>query len=288
MNHSPLKTLFGVVLVAYLFACLVFVFIASHIGYQPLLGKPSISPIVHLPDFSTYANVKEKKAAFFAYLRPLIEAENAQIVVERDQLTQIKESWEQTNNLTSKQQAALDDLLSKYDVDPEFEPAKQFDRLMLKVNIIPPSLVLAQAANESAWGTSRFAREGNNLFGQWCFTKGCGIVPKLRDEEAFHEVRRFNSPAESIASYCRNINTHNAYKGLRKIRAELSQNGQTISGYKLAAGLNSYSERGETYIEELRDMMRTNRLEPGIPKRVKPAPKQDGEQNPTPVEVKPD
>lgn len=279
MHHSPIKTLLGVVLVAYLFGCLLFVFVASHVGYEPLLKKTSISPRVHLPDFSTYTNVKEKKAAFFAYLRPMIEAENVQIIGERSLLTQLKQSWQQTNSLTNKQQAELDELLNKYDVDPELTLEKQFGRLMQRVNIIPPSLVLAQAANESAWGTSRFAREGNNLFGQWCFTKGCGIVPKLRDEEAFHEVRRFNSPAESIASYCRNINTHNAYKGLRKIRSELSQSGQAITGYKLAAGLNSYSERGQAYIEELRDMMRTNRLEPGIPKRVKPAPKQNEEQS---------
>ena len=127
--------------------------------------------------------------------------------------------------------------------------------------MIPNSLALVQAANESAWGTSRFARDANNYFGQWCFTRGCGLIPANRIEGAHHEVQRFSSPKESVASYLNNLNTHNAYAQLRSIRSNAVKNGEPITGYLLAAGLGKYSERGEAYIEEIRTMIRVNHLE---------------------------
>src|SRR5690606_11880502 len=132
--------------------------------------------------------------------------------------------------------------------------------LLRRVDVLPSSLVLAQAANESAWGTSRFAVEGNNYFGQWCFTEGCGLVPDRRLSEASHEVKAFTSAGESVEAYFMNINTFGAYQGLRLMREELRRSGQIIDGLTLAEGLESYSERGEEYIEELQSMIQFNEL----------------------------
>jgi Bax protein len=126
--------------------------------------------------------------------------------------------------------------------------------------VVPPSLALSQAANESAWGTSRFARSGHNYFGQWCFTTGCGVVPRHRTAGKQHEVAVFASPAAAVASYLHNLNSHPAYQRLREIRLQQRQQHQVVSGLALAAGLEKYSERGEDYIRELRAMIRHNRL----------------------------
>jgi len=112
------------------------------------------------------------------------------------------------------------------------------------VDTIPPSLALAQAANESAWGTSRFARQAHNYYGQWCFEKGCGIVPDRRDANKSHEVAAFDSPRESVARYLHNLNSNSA----------------PVTGIALAAGLGKYSERGADYISELRSMIEFNKL----------------------------
>jgi len=138
--------------------------------------------------------------------------------------------------------------------------AADWHRLLQRVDVIPPSLALSQAANESAWGTSRFARSGHNYFGQWCFTTGCGVVPRHRTAGKQHEVAVFASPAAAVASYLHNLNSHPAYQRLREIRLQQRQQHQVVSGLALAAGLEKYSERGEDYIRELRAMIRHNRL----------------------------
>lgn len=142
-------------------------------------------------------------------------------------------------------------------------PVRLFDhqawtRLLRRVDVIPVKLVLAQAANESAWGTSRFAREGNNLFGQWCFTKGCGMVPIRRAEGASHEVALFTTPAASVRAYMLNLNSGGAYEHFRKIRIGLKRMNKPQSAIVLAAGLEKYSERGRDYVRSIRDMIRGN------------------------------
>ena len=117
---------------------------------------------------------------------------------------------------------------------------------------------MAQAANESAWGLSRFAQKGNNLFGQWCFKKGCGIVPGQRNAGANHEVRKFASINDSVASYMHNLNTGRAYKDLRKLRATLRSTNAAVDGHTLAKGLIKYSSRGKAYVKEIQSMIKTN------------------------------
>jgi Bax protein len=202
-------------------------------------------------------SVSEKKANFFAFLQPLIVKANAGVLLQREQLTDIQAN---VSELDDEQVEVLSTLLKTYRVDSKLSLEQQIQALDIKVNTIPAALVLAQAANESAWGTSRFAREGNNFFGQWCFSKGCGIVPNSRNSGAIHEVASFDNPFDSVKSYIRNLNSHPTYKLLRTLRQQAIDNGQAASGEILAQGLIGYSERGEEYVKEIQSMIRYNKL----------------------------
>ena len=209
-----------------------------------------------LPDFSQITDVSQKKEAFFEFLLPLIEEANAEIILEREQL----QAMLNAEKLSATEKSRLHTLVKKYRVNTLGAKA-QIRRLLEKVNTLPPSLAMAQAANESAWGTSRFATQGNNLFGQWCFTKGCGLVPEYRADEERHEVAVFRNPYQSVRSYMLNLNRHKEYADLREMRHdEISQLGYN-TGLTLAGGLTGYSARGEEYVEELRSMIRYNSLE---------------------------
>tara|TARA_R110001583_G_scaffold62367_4_gene183497 strand:- start:2825 stop:3610 length:786 start_codon:yes stop_codon:yes gene_type:complete len=210
------------------------------------------------PNFSDYEAGSERKTAFFNYFSPLIEENNKAIASSRKQLI----LWNQNrNNIGWWDARKLADLATQYRVKNfSIDDDATWEKLLKKVDVLPPSLVLAQAANESAWGTSRFAKLGNNYFGQWCFKHGCGLVPKQRDSGKAHEVAAFYSPQESLESYMHNLNSHSAYQSLRNIRAQLRRANQPLTGIALAAGLASYSERGEKYIAELREMIKFNKL----------------------------
>ncbi|MFT7409757.1 MAG: Bax protein [Oleispira sp.] len=202
-------------------------------------------------------SVKEKKANFFTFLHPMIKKANADVLQQREQLVEIK-----TNllSLTDQEAEALAALAQTYKVSNEISLEQQLQELDVKINTIPASLVLAQAANESAWGTSRFAREGNNYFGQWCFSKGCGIVPNSRNSGANHEVADFDSPYDSVKSYIKNLNRHATYAPLRELRQQAIDNNQAVTGVVLAQGLIGYSERREEYVKEIQSMIRYNKL----------------------------
>ena len=215
---------------------------------------------VHLPDFTQYKDVKEKKTAFFDYMRPIVEQQNLKIKYTRAFLEEIKNQTSVDLEHNAAVIKKLRRLAKSYEVSAT-KPEQIIKRLMVKIDTLPVSLVLVQAANESAWGTSRFAREANNLFGQWCFTPGCGLVPKGRSEGDRHEVRKFDTPSASVASYMKNLNSHPAYKNLRAKRAQIKLAGGVVSGVALAEELGSYSERKDEYINELVSMIRQNDLE---------------------------
>ena len=217
-----------------------------------------------LPDFAAISDVREKKQAFFGYLEPMIEAHNERVRMTRRQLEDWRARRAEGDRLGAEARARLSVLGERHRVEiPEQGPipVERLDALLACVDVIPPSLVLAQAATESAWGTSRFAREANNLFGEWCFTEGCGLVPNRRSQGATHEVERFATVNASIDSYFHNLNSHPAYAELRAIRARARAAAATISGADLAAGLTLYSERGEDYVDELRLIIRVNNLD---------------------------
>jgi Bax protein len=216
---------------------------------------------VVLPEMAAISDVREKKSTFFQFLNPIVEAMNQKVQAERAWLKLIEVQINQGLDLELWQSSLLAELGAYYKVDEEPGSNEFFHAMYRRVDVIPASLVLAQAANESAWGTSRFATEGNNLFGQWCFTKGCGLVPTGRDSSARHEVKVFDSIAASVAAYFRNLNTHHQYSELRTIRSEMRFLGLPIDSTYLAWGLEGYSIRGELYIRELIDMIQHNRLQ---------------------------
>ena len=226
-------------------------------GTQRVIKKEKPLHNVKLPDFAAFTDVKEKKHAFFDFIRPHVEAEK-KILQQRATLEIARMMLEYNEPLTSKQQSDIKKILTSYKL-PATIDTLSLTQALRRVDIIPKELALMQAANESAWGTSRFARIGLNFFGQWCYKKGCGMIPKRRANEAAHEVTAFKSVRAAVSSYFKNINTHAAYKDLRSIRADLRRQQKPIEATILTQGLLSYSERREAYIEELNKMINQNR-----------------------------
>ncbi len=134
-----------------------------------------------------------------------------------------------------------------------------FEELLNKMNIIPPELALAQAAQESGWGTSRFAQQGNALYGQWTWGEGCGMVPQQRDEGKTHRMKCFKNIIEAVDSYMLNLNTHRAYKALRHERRAFRDD-QEINVFPLVETLVNYSEEGPEYVEKIKNIIRVNKL----------------------------
>ena len=129
------------------------------------------------------------------------------------------------------------------------------------MDIIPPALALAQAAEESGWGTSRFVIEGNALFGQWTVEGDRGIVPARRDADRSHKIKAFETLLDAVRAYARNLNTHRAYRKLRTQRQRMRLDGTPIRGRRLIETLTSYSERGVDYVKDLRAIMTVNKLD---------------------------
>ncbi len=202
-----------------------------------------------LPDFRGFAQVQDKKDAFAGFMLPLIHEANREIAGEREFILSLQSGGDSIE--------ALQDLAEKYRIS-EGTRDQQITSLLQQVNVIPPSLALAQAANESGWGTSRFARQANNLYGEWCFSEGCGLVPKQRPTGAYHEVASYKTPYHSVQSYMLNINRHDSYAQLRKIRNQQIADQGYATGTALAAGLINYSQRGRAYISEIRGMISVN------------------------------
>lgn len=224
-------------------------------GVPPLIIK-------QMPeDLNRIAETDTRKRVFFKILLPLILLVNDEILTEREQLLAIQQQLENAESLSPEQQTILETLAARYQVDLKAEEASQVVELLLRrANIIPVELALAQAANESAWGTSRFTLVANNLFGQWTFIPGQGIVPEGRPEGETYEVRKFPTLYDSVRSYANNLNSHEAYRPFRNLRAQQNPEGG-LNGLVLAEGLLSYSIRGEDYVREIQSMIRHNNLQ---------------------------
>lgn len=212
-----------------------------------------------VPDFAQYENVREKKTAFFNYLKPEVEKQNAYLLSLRHYIQTLLRKVLADESLDEDERERLAWLVEEYRVDEEQTIKARILALLQKVDALPVELVLAQAANESAWGTSRFAQKGYNFFGLWCFKKGCGFVPSQRNDDANHEVAKFDNLSRATYTYMRNLNRHEAYSDLRQIRGRLRANQIPITGIALAEGLMNYSERGAAYVEELQNMIRYNK-----------------------------
>jgi len=197
----------------------------------------------------------KRKALFLKSVLPLVLQVNEQITQDRSRLKNLATAQKQG------QLSALDRLWLAVMAERYGTKRGDIGAVLNRHDVVPPSLALAQAATESAWGSSRFVREGNAMFGQWTFSsQHLGIVPAARDEGKTHRIRAFSSIYDSIDSYVTNLNKHRAYKEFRAMRSAMRRQGQPLDGLRLAGTLHRYSERGGDYVNDLRAIISSNDL----------------------------
>jgi len=208
-----------------------------------------------VPDFEALHNIPDKKKVFFEFMRPIIESENLKVLKKRQKVSRIFNK----NRLSRIDTSTALNIAGEYGFTGfNIDSPEEREALLSRIDIIPVQLALVQSANETAWGTSRFARVGNNMFGQWCFTKGDGIVPENRDKGATHEVAKFTNINNSVASYLHNLNTGSSYQRLRELRQEMRLQNRNIDPVMLAQGLIKYSSLGEKYVKIIVSMIKSN------------------------------
>ena len=195
-------------------------------------------------------NTKKRKEFFIQIILPLILKENNNIRVDRKRLFNIINK----SNNTELEKKWLSQKYKQYGI-----PSKDLSVLKIRMDEIPVSLAIAQAAKETGWGTSRFALEGNALFGQWTWS-GEGLKPKESEKSEGHKVMKFNVLQASVRAYQRNLNTHSSYQEFRFARAKLRDEGKELDSLILSEFLNKYAETGEKYVEVLQQIIEQNNL----------------------------
>ena len=209
-------------------------------------------------------SVADKKKLFFRLIAPIVLRINELILEDRTRAKELTRRLAQGQRVTAEDQTWLTELAVKYKVlesTSERLDSDAFPELLLRVDVVPPSLSLAQAASESGWGTSRFAAQGNSLFGQWTWGKGLKPAEQRSSQLGDYRVAAFDSTAKAAYSYTLNLNTALAYRDLRLKRADLRRQNLRISGTVLAETLLNYSERGQAYVNDLKALIRNNRLD---------------------------
>ncbi len=200
-------------------------------------------------------DVKLQKEKFFDILRPLVIKENQKILQERDFVKRFFEEYRKNPLVDDKLLQRLALLAKKYRIKKLYNE----EEYLRKIDTIPVSLVLAQAALESGWGKSRFAKEANNLFGEWTFGKH-GLVPKKRAPGKKHKIRIFHTIEDAIASYMLNLNRHRAYREFRTVRYLAKRLGKRFDGLQAAMTMQRYSELGRRYNHLVSSIIKKNRL----------------------------
>ena len=195
-------------------------------------------------------NTQTRKNLFIQIVLPLILEENNKIRLERRKLFRILNK----SKNSSGEKRWLRDKIKQYGVKD-----KDLSTLKIRMDEIPVSLIIAQAAKETGWGTSRFALEGNALFGQWTWS-GNGLKPSGADSNETHKVMKFKILQASVRAYQRNLNTHNSYQEFRLARAELRDNDEKLNSLKLAEYLYNYAETGKEYTKILKKIIKQNAL----------------------------
>lgn len=214
-------------------------------------------------EIKNIGNTKKRKDMFIKIVLPLIVKENNKIRIDRKRLFAVLKK----NSNTEIEKKWLEKKYKQYGV-------RQNDLSTLKIRMdeIPVSLAIAQAAKETGWGTSRFALKGNALFGQWTWS-GEGLKPKNAEEGKDHKVMKFHSLQLSVRAYLRNLNTHSSYKNLRKARTELRNQSKVLDSIILAKHLDKYAETGNQYIEVLQKIIEQNNLKDFDEARLLPSSK---------------
>jgi Bax protein len=212
-----------------------------------VINMPKDMPHIELP--------AQRKRIFFKTVLPLILKVNDDVLKDRERLLRIKSEKVKTVELSAVDRLWLVALSERY-----FLERNNLPEMIRRVDIIPPSIALAQAAEESGWGTSRFALEGNALFGQWTFKAKNSLKPRDRDPDKTHNIRAYPTLLDAVRSYVLNLNTHRAYQEFRKGRQELRHTGQRLTGARLVNTLHRYSERGVKYVKTIQLIMSSNQL----------------------------
>ena len=201
-------------------------------------------------DLKTLGDTKTKRELFIKIVLPLILNENEKIIEDRKKLFKILGK----NFNTVGERVWLKRRFREYKIADQ-----DLAKLKMRMDIIPVSIAIAQAANESGWGTSRFALEGNALFGQWTWSKK-GISPKNKDPDQSHKILQFQILKASVRAYKNNLNTHNAYQEFREARAKIRQEGKEIDGLDLTKYLKNYAAIGEKYVAIIENIININLL----------------------------
>lgn len=227
--------------------------------------KQGVPPLIveKFPDdYYELAAGSERTKTFFLTLLPMILLANEEIATERKTLVKLFSRYDCNDLLSVDEVKQIATAARNYKVTNDTLTNRQARILLLnRLGQIPPSLALAQAASESAYGTSRFSRLGNNLFGEMVFnSRSDGIMPLHRSQGAKHRARIFPTLLDSLRAYILNLNTHPAYQELRQIRAEMQMRGEKVQGLELARGLLLYSTRKEAYINDIRAIIRGHNL----------------------------
>lgn len=215
---------------------------------------PEVERFASLPsEVATLSSIAERKHLFVKFMLPLVTRANEEVLAKRGRLLELETRAAAGIALSPAERAWLDDLADAYGLD-----RTDFALLKARVDAVPMSLALAQAAEESGWGASRFARHGNALFGQRAALEDGGMRPRdrARDEGVF--VRTFDGLQHSVRSYVYNLNTHNAYRKFRAQRSAMRDRHGYVDGFDLAGTLEKYSERGPDYIRTIRSIISRN------------------------------
>lgn len=232
----------------------------SDMGYSLDLVRAGSAPVprVFLPalpgDMRAIPSPEERKRIFIKTMLPLIVQANEEVRRDRMRLEALLPDLRQGKVLSGADRAWLEALAERYGTSP-----RDINTLTRRVDVVPTSLALAQAAEESGWGTSRFAQEGNALFGQYT-TKGKGLVPLDRHPERSHKVRAFDALQDAVRAYVHNLNTHRAYGDFRRARAGMHDDPAGLDSIALAETLIRYSERGPDYIRTIQRIISANDL----------------------------
>ncbi len=216
------------------------------------LGQ-SVKPVYlsKLPkDLKKIKSTNKRKDTFIKIVMPLILSENEKILEDRNKLFKIL--GKQSNTMGEK--VWLKRRFKDYNVKGE-----DITELKLKMDIVPTSIAIAQAAKESGWGTSRFALEGNAMYGQWTWD-GEGIEPSKKDKRQEHKILKFPKLQSSVAAYMNNLNTHRGYSEFRNKRSEIREKKQEINGLDLVQYLYNYAQTGSEYVKTLKKIIQQNNL----------------------------
>jgi Bax protein len=208
-------------------------------------------------EYYAIKDTKKVKAYFSEYIYKLTKKENLKILEERSFIKNLLSSSEIKTTINKKQLKKLTELKKRYRVKNLYD----LKSYMMKIDVIPPSMSIAQAAVESAWGKSRFTKKANNIFGHWTYNSKNGIVPKRRTAGSKHLIRVFKNLQDSLSAYMLNLNRHTAYKSFREKRYQTRMKNKHPMGLELSQTMTKYSGIGKKYLSILKSVIKKNKLE---------------------------